>query len=209
MKNSELYYPPEAVETCRITVYSEGWHTGIVLKSEDVSHAEWYRYLDFKESEYLELSWGDEALFRSKKLTPWLIFSALFLPTATVIRVAAVREEPPKHYAEQLLRTYDITKDQLGELLCPVVDSIQREKASSKLMCLGKGARAQEVYFRGRERYFISRSCNRWTALLLRKAGYKVHAIFAPALFEQLDAKYPSLELTESMARNTAPVRNR
>ena len=208
MENPELVYPPESRETSRITVFSEGWHTGVVLKSEDVSHAEWYDDLDFEQSEYLELSWGDEALFRSEKLTPWLIFSALFLPTVTVIRVAAVRQKPAKHYAKQLLRTYDITRDQLGALLCAVVDSIRREKVSSELMCLGKGAREQEVYFRGRERYFISRSCNRWTALLLRKAGFEVHAIFAPALFEQLDAKYPSLEFAESVACNTTPVRH-
>ncbi len=181
----------EAPYEYRIYVFSEGWHTGIVVAARDVSELEWLGSLEYRSQDYLEFGWGDEAILRSEELSLALVSSALWIPTPTVVRVEWFSQQPEQRYANEQLRTYDLTQEQFSEVMAEIRSSIKDSDhlGRKEAEYVGSGDVVNSAYFRGKKHYLIGQSCNRWTSSVLRKAGFKTRAIFAPALFRQLDSR--------------------
>ena len=47
----------------RVYVVSRGWHTGIVVRHEDIADGLWPEHPDFAPSGYVEVGWGDWAFY--------------------------------------------------------------------------------------------------------------------------------------------------
>lgn len=179
----------------RIYVFSDGWHSGIVMSADDVEHVDWLRPLPLPDNGFVEFGWGDEALFRSEVMTASLTMKALFVPTPTVIRVEWFTEQPFIHYSNMQLRCFDISQADLEKMLIKMRSTMKNsdEISCGEAIAVGPGDVDKSFYYRGKTSYRIGQSCNRWTSTVLREAGFSVRAIFAPALFEQLDRHHRSV----------------
>ena len=65
-----------------------GWHTGLVLRTEDVPANLLPEVLDFQGAEFVEFGWGDEGFYRAKTITPGLFAKAALVPTPSVLHLA-------------------------------------------------------------------------------------------------------------------------
>jgi len=71
-----------------VYVVDHGWHTGLVLRTSDISPSQWPEICDFANSEFVIPGWGDEGFYRARKITAPQVMSAAFLPTPSVVHVA-------------------------------------------------------------------------------------------------------------------------
>ncbi len=177
--------PPKSV---RMHVFSHGWHTGVVFSRKDVeqrSHIDWLGELHPGNAKYLEFSWGDERAFRSKTIGAKEIFTALFIPTPSVVHLERFTESPYQHYQYSQLLTFDITPSQLDKMLARIRSSIRKD-AKGELLSLGHGIEEDSEFFRATRYYFLTRSCNLWTSSVLQAGGINARATLAPKLMRLL-----------------------
>ena len=83
-----LLYPLQSQEEPRlIYVVSHGWHTGIVIKRDDVDAHLWPEKDDFPEALYLEAGWGDRDFYQAPKAGVGILLQAALASPASVLFV--------------------------------------------------------------------------------------------------------------------------
>jgi len=71
-----------------VYVTGHGWHTGLVLRTDDIPASVLPEILDFQGTDYVEFGWGDEGFYRARKVTPGLVAKAALIPTPSVLHLA-------------------------------------------------------------------------------------------------------------------------
>jgi len=158
------------------------------MKREDVTKltsVDWSDQLGADHARYLEFGWGDEQAYRVKEVGFRTIMKAMFLPTKSVVHLERFNETPYAHYSDSQLESFDVTPVQLEAMLA-VIEKTIRKDASGNLLNMGPGVEADSTFFRAKKLYFIGRSCNMWTAKVLKAADIDVRSLFAPKLMEKL-----------------------
>ncbi len=181
-------FAPQQPKSVRVYVFSHGWHTGIVMQAGDIkklTSIDWLDQLTAGDSDYLEFGWGDEQAYRVKVVRTGTIMKAMFLPTKSVVHLERFNEPPYVHYSDSQLETFDVTPAQLESMLSVIEKTISKD-ASGKLLNIGSGVEADSTFFRAKKLYFIGRSCNMWTAKVLKAGGINARSLFAPKLMEKL-----------------------
>ncbi len=82
-----LYPLQDQEEPQLIYVVSHGWHTGIVIKRDDVDAHFWPEKDDFPEALYLEVGWGDRDFYRTPKAGLGILLQAALSSPASVLFV--------------------------------------------------------------------------------------------------------------------------
>ena len=71
----------KSAEQTPVLVFSHGYHTGLSLPAASVRE-QLPQLCEGLTDEWLEFGWGDEGFYRSEKITPSLLFSALCYPVS-------------------------------------------------------------------------------------------------------------------------------
>ncbi|HEU5319692.1 MAG TPA: DUF2459 domain-containing protein [Methylomirabilota bacterium] len=172
-------FPPAAGEgVASVWVVSHGWHTGIAVRREDIPEAVWPEHRDLPRSEFIEVGWGNEDFYLAPRGTLWLAVKAVAWPTPSVLHVVAfdgpVRRFFPGH------EVVEVRVSAPGfRRLASFFENAYARDASGDVLPLGPGQYRSSRFYRARERYFLVKTCNTWTAQALRATGAPVTPVYA------------------------------
>jgi uncharacterized protein (TIGR02117 family) len=170
-----------------IFVVNHGWHTGIILKVEDVNSSTWQMDSFLKKHQYVEVGWGDEDFYKSSDPSVWMTLRAALVPTSSVMHVRALSRYNFRMYSKEDIAKITISQRAFTKLLTFIENSFA--KKDSKSIILSKGLYPNSFFYLSSKKYHILRTCNVWTAKALESAEVDISPFFAittDALFSQI-----------------------
>jgi uncharacterized protein (TIGR02117 family) len=172
-------YPPAAGEHVKsVWVVNHGWHTGVAVRRDDIPEGVWPEHLDFPRSEFIEVGWGNEEFYVAPRGTVWLALKAVVKPTPSVLYLVAFDD-----LMGRSLRSRDIIELRIAEpglrRLATFLEEAYARDALGRAIPLGRGQYWKGRFYRARERYFLLKTCNTWTAEALRTTGAPITPLYA------------------------------
>lgn len=168
----ELASHAEEAELLPIYIISNGFHTGIILRTDDVSRKIWPEVDAIPEHPYVEVGWGSEKFYRARQITPGIVLGAAF-PNASVLHVVGWDRNPEELFSSGDMIRLEIDQDQFNALTQHIHDSYERDRYEV-IDNLGPGIYGDGFFFRAKGKYFFPNTCNVWTARGLKKAGIPI-----------------------------------
>ncbi len=170
-----------------VTIVQEGWHTGIVLKTDEVPSSHFKEIENFSSYKYLDVSWGDEKYYQHPGTNIWLAVKAILAPTPAVIRLYPFHREPGQVFPNSTI--IEITMDQKKfRSLCRFIsNSFIRDKSGEIITSKIYNA---DDFFLAKRKYWLFRTCNTWVALALKGSGFDISScclVTANQLFRRLN----------------------
>jgi uncharacterized protein (TIGR02117 family) len=156
-------------ETKTIYLVGHGWHTGLVLRRDDVPLCVWPEAAAF-DADWLEVGWGDERFYRADRIIVPLLLKAALLPTASVLHVVGIEGPVEDYFESRDLIELDVMPADFEELCRFIHATYERDERGAPIP-LGPGRYGTSLFYRGRGKYYYPKTCNVWTARGLRLAG--------------------------------------
>jgi len=157
-----------------IYVVSHGWHTGIVIANKDLSPDLAFIKKQLGNFAYYEFGWGDKGFYQADKITAKIALNAIFRPTPSVMHVVGLSNAPHQVFLHSETIELNISKQGLAALNEKLVSSFQYEKGNAQ--ATRTGLYGKSLFFTGQGRYYLTNTCNTWTAEVLETAGLPVEA---------------------------------
>jgi uncharacterized protein (TIGR02117 family) len=160
-----------------IYVTGHGWHTGLVLRTNDIPASVVPEVLDFQGTDFIEFGWGDEGVYRAKKITPGLVAKAALIPTPSVLHLAGFQGRVEEFFTASDLVELTLDDAQFA-LLCEHI-SATFDRGESVPSNLGVGLYGQSRFYRAKGSYYFPKTCNVWTAGALKASGFPANTVTA------------------------------
>lgn len=156
-------------------VVGHDWHTGIVIKADDISDSLKPKHPLFPQGRYLEIGWGDKDFYQNSgpDIDFYLAIKAALWPTESVLHINSFDELPEKYYYLSNLIKFKISKDDFENLYKFIFNTFARDSVGDELWA-GKGHYRNSQFFLGAEKYYFPKTCNVWTAQAINKAGFSI-----------------------------------
>jgi uncharacterized protein (TIGR02117 family) len=151
---------------------SNGFHTGLILPTEDVPRDAWPELDAIPDHPWVEVGWGSEIFYRAKKITAPVVVGA-FLPNASVLHVVGWDRAPDELFTSGDLIRLQIDEDQFADL-CRYIHAGYVLDQEGHPQDLGPGIYGDSKFFRARGKYYFPNTCNVWTAKGLKAAGLPI-----------------------------------
>ncbi len=151
-----------------IYVVSHGWHTGIVIPGNNLGELSFLEN-QFGKSEYYELGWGDKGFYEAKEITSNLSMRAIFWPTKSVMHVVSLPKKPNEYFPHSKTISVKVSKSGLSKLITSMELSFKKE--NDNIIQTRKGLYGNSLFFKGNGYYYITNTCNTWTAKMLKSTG--------------------------------------
>src|SRR5215831_18273738 len=183
-----LLYPVQDQEEPQlIYVVSHGWHTGIVVKRDDISAYLWPEKDDFPGALYLEVGWGDHDFYRTPKAGLGILLQAALGSPASVLFVIGMPTTVTQYFPRGDIIEIALSRRALEELATFVHATYKRDE-TGKTMPLGPGNWHQHsLFYLAEGEYSLLNTCNSWTSQALQAAGLPIRkALRAGSLMRQL-----------------------
>jgi len=168
-----LLAAPDA-PTHDIVVASLGWHTGLVLKREDLGEE-----LAFLADHFgpfydrFEIGWGDKGFYEAEEITTGITLRAIFWPTDSVVHVWAMPGPPEQYYPAEDRRVVPLSDEAIRALRTAIVGSFVRED-SGEILPTKDGLYGNSRFYTGVGCYYMTNTCNSWTARMLSASGVPI-----------------------------------
>jgi uncharacterized protein (TIGR02117 family) len=169
-----------------IYLIRHGWHTGIAIRSADISIAIWPEALDFPQAQYLEVGWGEADFYQARRFDLLLALKAALLPNPSVLHVAGMPGPVQDFFVGEEIVELRVSRDGLRGLVRYIYDSYERP-AGGRTTAIGPGLYEDSRFYPARGHFYLFNTCNSWTVSALRAAGLVVPG-FAAASSSQLMA---------------------
>lgn len=173
-----LYPPREGEAVKSVYVLSHGWHTGIAIRRQDIPEGIWPEHHDFGDSEWVEVGWGDQDFYMAREATLGLALKAVFWPTSSVLHLVGLRDPVEGFFPRSDLLEITVTERGFDKLVTFIHDSYARDEGG-RAIPLGPGLYGHSRFYLAREKYFLLKTCNNWTAQALRSAGAPITPLYA------------------------------
>ena len=173
-----------------VYVVNHGWHTGLVVATDDLAPSARPAHTLFDQAEYVELGWGDEGFYRTDGITAGLVVRAVFVPTKTVLHTVAIDEDIASYFSGSGIIKVELSDEGLHRMNNFISASYQQDEQGQPVD-LGPGLYGASRYYRAKGHYYFPNTCNKWTARALRSAGCPIstfYAVRAQNVFRQASA---------------------
>jgi len=183
-----LLYPVQDQEEPQlIYVVSHGWHTGIVVKRDDVDEHLWPEKDDFPEALYLEVGWGDDDFYRTPKVGLGILLQAALWSPASVLFVIGMPTTVTQYFPGGDIIEIPLSRRGLEELT-KFVHATYKRDATGQTIPLGPGHwHKHSMFYLAEGEYSLLNTCNSWTSKALQAAGLPIRkALKAGGLMRQL-----------------------
>ena len=172
------FYPPDPNHTDNKTIYivNHGLHTGIVLPKKDADPYI-HSFDDYKSARYLEIGWGDETYYQAEKNTLWMGMRALFLPTNSVLHVAALQTDPVAYFSNSEVVQLKLSKTGFIRLV-EFIDNSFALNEKKKIIKLGSGNYGTSRFYRAKGTFHLFNNCNTWSARAIRSSGFPISSFY-------------------------------
>lgn len=162
------------------------WHTGIIFKIDQVDTTVWKLIKDFKEYDYVDVGWGDEAFYQAPGFDLDLAIKALFTKTSSTLRVSGFNRSINSYlqntdYAERL-----ILSESEYHRLCVYIQAAYSLKKNNPVI-LSEHFGGAVKFYKAVGYYDVFNTCNTWIAKGLNAAGIKINEniILSEQLFRE------------------------
>lgn len=184
------------------TVYAvnHGRHVGLVIEAADLAAAFPSLAETLRQEDYVEIGWGDLRYYQAEEKTIAMSLSALFLPTPSVLHIAAFRGQPDRYFTG--LEVIGLRVEEAGyeNLLNHVAKSFARTEEGEPIR-IGPGLYGRSWFYQADGTFHACYTCNTWMANALAKTGYPVspRTITSSGLLKQLRDMPPDMcfQMTE------------
>ncbi|PKP49309.1 MAG: DUF2459 domain-containing protein [Bacteroidetes bacterium HGW-Bacteroidetes-11] len=163
-----------AGESIEFFVLQAGWHTGIVLRTKDVSPEDWPEVVNYLRYTFVDIGWGDEHFYQDEEDSPALAVRAALFPTSSVIHIVPFNVHPLKLYGgETFLKRIEATPTEFSSLCRIISSGFERDEKGNLIE--SNIYKASTNYFKAKGKYHIFNTCNTWVVRCLKEAGYNVN----------------------------------
>ncbi len=157
-----------------VYVVNHGWHTGVVMQRNDFICLIGLDSIRIPAGKWLEFGWGDKDFYMS---TPseddveWFTtLKAAIWPTSSVVHVVGFNRPVPEYFSYSGLIGLHIA-DSLRESMAKYISKAFSRRENGTLDSLGQGLYGNSCFFSGQEKYYFPKTCNVWTAQVLKRGG--------------------------------------
>jgi uncharacterized protein (TIGR02117 family) len=173
--------------TVRVFIVLHRWHSGVVLPRAALAPAILPEVADFPDADYLEFGWGDRDYYQGKRGARVISRAALW-PRPGVLHVASCSGRVVTCFPYSRIVSLNMSDSALHRLSETLGGSFQRD-AQPKAAPLGPGLYGESRFYPSREKFYLLKTCNTWTASLLQVGGYPIRPVSSltvEALMKQL-----------------------
>ncbi len=149
-----------------IYIISQTWHTGILLPSRDLISILPDLHEQLKDTEFVEIGWGDKQVYQAKSVTFSMTAKALLLPTTSTMYISGIDSFNSGHTLTHL----GLTNAQYQKLLEFIANSFARDE-HGHIIVDKKTQSSQSAFYKAKGKYYAFKTCNSWTAEALRSIG--------------------------------------
>ena len=157
----------------RIYVFSNGWHTSIVLPRDALPPGAIPEAADFPKAAFLEFGWGDREYYPSPDPTLGMALAAALTPTPAVMHLAGLPRPPREIYREAEVLALRLSAAALGRLIAKIDGSFDRPQGG-RGETVARGLYADSWFYPAHGRFHLFNTCNTWTARMISAAGVGV-----------------------------------
>ena len=168
----------EIIDFKTIFILKHRWHTGIIIKTDDVKNSISAVANDFKNTQYIEIGWGDKNFYMAEKETVWLALKAVLWPTESVLHVAEINQHPLIQFNNHEIVELFLSTEDYNEIISYINQSFELD-ANNQNIKLSKGLYSNSYFYLSKEKYHLFKTCNVWTAKGLKKGNVKINPSFA------------------------------
>lgn len=161
----------------KVYIVSHGWHTGFVIKAEEVLRIIPELKERFTDAEYIEFGWGDEGFYRAKEITSILTIKAILWLTDSIVHSVAVPVNVSKYFANSEVESICMNDSELSSLIRFIQSSFQADH-NGNIQQLEHGIYGDSQFYKGAGKYYLMNTCNKWTAKGLKSAGMDINPAF-------------------------------
>jgi len=153
-----------------IYVVNLGWHTGIVVNSDNLGGALEDLIPETKSMRWIELGWGDRAFYMASGFSIWRGIRAAFFSSGTALHVSAFNEQPEHFFADTELVKVAVTPSAFPEIAAAVRETLAIDESGASRR-LGPSLYGAGSFYEAKGGFSLSHTCNSWSAQILRRAG--------------------------------------
>ncbi|MBU8893904.1 MAG: DUF2459 domain-containing protein [Bacteroidales bacterium] len=162
----------------KIYVVKHRWHSGIILNRSETKELLPALGIDFSNSQYIEIGWGDKDFYMAEKGTLSLAFKAVLWPTESVIHVAEISSHQLEKYSEGEIIQLELTEDNFAKLMMYFNSSFYLDDNHNNIK-YGRGLYGNSQFYLSNEQYHLFKTCNVWVAKALKNANISINPFFA------------------------------
>ena len=172
-------FPPKPGEPKEsVFVVNHGWHTGLVFKRDQIPPGLWPEKADFPQAQYLEVGWGDDAWYRATNVDVCIAFQAMFLCDRSVLSVVGFAAPVATYFPESEILRVDLSERGFTNI-CEFVSERFNRKGAARAAPVQHGFYPDSWFYPAKGRYYLTKTCNVWTARALRTAGCPITPVYA------------------------------
>lgn len=155
-----------------VYVVSHGWHTGFIVPIKEILIKIPKLNNRFGRFQYIEFGWGDKEFYQAKEKTSGLTIRAILWPTDSVIHAVPI-PNPYGFLPNSEVERLCLTDNELSSLIDFIVNSFYKD-SNGEILALGNGIYGGSQFYKGVGDYYLTNTCNKWTAKGLRSAGMNI-----------------------------------
>jgi uncharacterized protein (TIGR02117 family) len=160
-----------------IYVANHGWHTGVIIPAREINREMPVLKDRFGDAEYYEFGWGDAKFYQAGEISFGLGVRALCWPTDAILHVVALPNDPQTYFSTSEVATLFITKQGYDRLREFIRLSFARDSLGNT-QTTGRGIYGDSHFFRAEGKFFLTNTCNKWTAKAIKSAGLNIPVTF-------------------------------
>ncbi len=174
----ELYPPQPGEATVIIHVVGHGWHTGILIRRDNIPAEAWPEHHRFPAARFLEVGWGDRAFYESPDAGVKRALKAAFDSEGSVLHVAGFDRTPAEEFSRAEIIAVELSS-RGAQALARFVSRAYARDAAAQSIELGPGLYPLSRFYAATGRYSLLYTCNNWVAEALRAAGCPITPAWA------------------------------
>lgn len=172
-------YPPQPGEaTVTVHVVTHGWHSGLVIRRDQIPPGAWPEPGHFPATRFLEVGWGDRAFYQSPDAGVALAIEASFASEGSVLHVTGLDRPPAEHFARAEITAVELSAPGAEALVGFVRRAFEQDPVGSPID-LGPGLYPGSRFYAATGRYSLAYTCNSWIAEALRAGGCPIRPAWA------------------------------
>ena len=200
-------YPVLAQDEPRyIYIVRHDWHTGLVVKYDDIDPHLWPEKDDFLDALYLEVGWGDRDFYQAARAGLGILLQAALKSPASVLFVIGLPTTVTRYFPHADILEIPLSQRGLQELASFIHATYQRDTMGQPIR-LGPGHNHQHsLFYLAEGDYSLFNTCNSWISKALQAAGLPIkRALLASGVMRQAQ-RYGRMIQIHAVAEEPPPA---
>jgi uncharacterized protein (TIGR02117 family) len=163
----------ESAAAYGIYVYSNGWHTSIVMSRQALPPGLVPEVEDFPAAAFLEFGWGDRIYYPAPDPSFDMALAAAITPSPAVMHVAGLPRPPQDHYRNVEVLALHLSAAALVRLVTEIDASFDRPEGG-RAEHLAQGLYRDSWFYPAHGEFHLFNTCNTWAARMVAAMGVDV-----------------------------------